>query len=213
MAEIALRGTALLFDLQMETARNLLRTQSRTAALFGVPDCSDLFRLGDDRARRIFSTSAEQMLNSARQARETVFEVQRQIGRLAEQQTIGIAEEVRDQMQQMSRHTEAGLQEIKQIAVHEADRAEDLVDYAASQAQQGRERPQGELGFDVGRDEGSGQHNEASAQPREHGPNGGDAANEAANAAREGEGNAQNEAHVPPEATPRETRERNRARR
>ena len=87
------------------------------------------------------------------------------------------------------------------------------LNYAASQAQQGRERPQGEMGFDEGRDEGSGQHNEASAQPREHGPNGGDAANEAANAAREGEGNAQNEAHVPPEATPRETRERNRARR
>jgi hypothetical protein len=212
MAEVALRGTALLFDLQMETARNILRTQSRTAALFGVPDCSDLFRLGDDRARRIFATSAEQMLNSARQARETVFEVQRQLGRLAEQQTLGIAEEVREQIEQMGRHTEKGLQEIKQIAVHEADRAEDVVDYAMRN-QPGQEREQGEMRFDEGRHEGPRNEPEASAQPHERGPNGGAAANEAANAAPEGEGNAQNEPNVPHEQAARETRERNRARR
>jgi hypothetical protein len=206
MAELALRGTALLFDLQMESARNMLRTQSRTAALFGVPDCSDMFRLGDDRARRIFTASAEQMLNSARQARETVFEVQRQLGRLAEQQTIGIAEEVRDQIEQMSRHTEEGLQEIKQIAIHEADRAEDVVDYATH----AQERQQGEMRLDEGRQEGP--RNEAMAHPREHGSNGGGAANEAANLTAEGEG-AQNEANVPHEPTPREARERNRARR
>ena len=47
MAEVALRGTALLFDLQMETARNVFRTQARTAAMLGVPDCSDLFEIGE----------------------------------------------------------------------------------------------------------------------------------------------------------------------
>ena len=211
MAELALRGTALLFDLQMETARNIMRTQSRTAALFGVPDCSDLFRLGDDRARRIFTASAEQMLNSARQARETVFEVQRQLGRLAEQQTIGIAEEVRDQIEQMSRHTEEGLQEIREIAIHEADRAEDVADYAL-RGQPGQGRKQGEMRFDAGRFEGQGPRNEASTQPREHGPNGG-GANEAANAGVEGEGNAPSEPNVPHETAARENRERNRARR
>jgi hypothetical protein len=124
MAEVALRGTALLFDLQMETARNLLRTQARTAAMLGVPDCSDFFEIGDERARRLFSMGAEQVLNTARQARETVSEMQRQFGRIAEQQTIGMTEEVRDQIAQISRQTEEGLQEIREIAASEADQVE-----------------------------------------------------------------------------------------
>ncbi|HJU21900.1 MAG TPA: hypothetical protein VJ891_05275, partial [Casimicrobiaceae bacterium] len=53
MAEVAVRGTALLWDVQMETARNLWRTQARTAAMFGVPDCSQFFHFEDDRARRL----------------------------------------------------------------------------------------------------------------------------------------------------------------
>ena len=127
MAEVALRGTALFWDLQMETARNVGRPQARTAAMLGIPDCSALFHVGDDRARRLFTTSAEQMLNSARQARETVVEMQRQMGRLAEQQTIGLAEEVRDQIEQIGRHTEQGLQQIRQIAASEADHVEGFV--------------------------------------------------------------------------------------
>jgi hypothetical protein len=127
MAEVALRGTALLWDLQMETARNVWRTQARTAAMLGIPDCSALFHVGDDRARRLFTTSTEQMLNSARQARDTVVEMQRQMGRLAEQQTIGLTEEVRDQIEQISRHTEQGLQQIREIAASEADHVEGYV--------------------------------------------------------------------------------------
>jgi len=124
MAEVALRGTALLWDLQMETARNLWRTQARAAALLGIPDCSGLFNVDDDRARRLFTTSAEQILDSARQTRETVVEMQRQFGRLAEQQTIGITEEVRDQIEQVGRHTEQGLQQIRQMTASETDQVE-----------------------------------------------------------------------------------------
>jgi hypothetical protein len=199
MAEVALRGTALLWDLQMETARNILRTQARTAALLGAPDCSELFRLGDDRARRIFAASAEQVLNSARQARETVFAVQRQIGRLAEQQTIGIAEEVREQIEQISRHTEEGLQEIEQITTSEADRAEDLVDYALRGE---HEQNRSHFAEPAGQEHPSMQH--------AAGRNGQGAANEAANAAGETEANAENGMS---DAAQRETRERGRARR
>ena len=124
MAEVALRGTALLWDLQMETARNMWRTQARAAALLGIPDCSGLFNVDDDRARRLFTTSAEQILDSARQTRETVVEMQRQFGRLAEQQTIGITEEVRDQIEQVGRHTEQGLQQIRQMTASETDQIE-----------------------------------------------------------------------------------------
>jgi len=208
MAEVALRGTALLFDLQMETARNMMRTQARTAALLGAPDYSELFRLGDDRARRLFAASAEQMLNSARQARETVFEVQRQIGRLAEQQTIDIAEEMREQIEQMTRHTEAGLQEIKQIASSEADRAQDLVDDAMHgerhmQGGEGEERVQNE-GAATSRGEGQGFEHVA-------GHNGQRAANEAPNV--EGETNVEPSPANVNEPAHREARERGRARR
>jgi hypothetical protein len=153
MAEVALRGTALLWDLQMETARNLWRTQARTAAMLGIPDCSALFQVGDDRARRLFTTSAEQMLNSARQARETVSEMQRQMGRLAAQQTIGLTEEVRDQIEQIGRHTEEGLQQIKQIAASEADYVERFVQSARDDndqrgEQQAQQREQSDMGSD-----------------------------------------------------------------
>jgi hypothetical protein len=138
MAEVALRATALLWDLQMETARNLWRTQARTAAMLGIPDCSALFEVGDDRALRLFTTGAEQVLSSARHARETVVEMQRQMGRLAEQQTIGLTAEVRDQIEQISRQAEQGLQQIKQIAASEADQVQDFV---RSTQKQNDERP------------------------------------------------------------------------
>ena len=205
MAEVALRGTALLFDLQMETARNIMRTQARTAALLGAPDYSELFRLGDDRARRLFAASAEQMLSPARQARETVFEVQRQIGRLAEQQTIGIAEEMRHQMQQMTRHTEAGLQEIKQVAASEADHAQDLADYAMhdeQRSQQAEGEPYAQ--HEAGRGEVT--------QGIEHvAHNGQRAANEAPNV--EAETNVESQLTSGNEPAHREARERGRARR
>ena len=124
MAEVALRGTALLWDLQMETARNLWRTQARTAAMLGVPDCSDLFDIGNPRARRLFGMGTEQMLNTARQARETIAEMQRQLGRIAEEQTIGITEDVRERIAEVSRHTEQGLQEIRGVAASQRDLAE-----------------------------------------------------------------------------------------
>lgn len=172
MAEVALRGTALLWDLQMETARNLWRTQARTAALLGIPDCSDLFNIGDDRARRLFSASAEQVLNSARQARETVVEMQRQLGRIAEQQTIGITEEVRDQIQQMGRHTEQGLQEIKQMAASEANHVEGIAQHAANQAddtaQQGEPETSAGQGREAGEEPNGANEGRASRETRRH---------------------------------------------
>ncbi len=122
VADVALRGTALLWDLQMETMRSLWRTQARTAAMLGAPDYSELLHIGDDSARRIFSATAEQVLNSARQARDAVVEVQREIGRLAQQHTIGIAEEMRERIEQMGRETQQSLQEFKHMAISQTER-------------------------------------------------------------------------------------------
>jgi len=164
VTEVALRGAALLWDLQTEAARNLWRAQARTAAMLGVPDFSGLFHVGDDRARNLFTTSAEQVLNSARNARETVVEVQRQIGRLAEQHTIGLTEEVRDNIQQIGRRTEQGLQEIKQMAVQQADQV-------SNDMREGQQRGNG--GDEAGRDEQQGSdeqtRNQAGRQGQEAG--------------------------------------------
>jgi hypothetical protein len=208
MAEVALRGTALLFDLQMETARSFMHTQARTAALFGAPDYSQLFRLGDDRARRLFAAGAEQMLSSVRQARETLFEVQREIGRLAEQQTIGIAEEMRERMEEMTRHTEEGLQEIKQVSVAEGDHVEDVLG-EAMRGDDGARGAEGEQGAPEPGADAS--HSERHAQGLEHIGNHDSrrAANEAPGAESATNPESTTSGNEPP---PRE-RERGRARR
>jgi hypothetical protein len=210
MAEVALRGTALLWDLQMETARNMWRTQARTAAMLGIPDCSDLFQIGDDRARRLFTTSAEQMLHSARQARETVVEMQRQIGRLAEQQTIGITEEVRDQIEEIGRRTEQGLQQIKEITASEADQAEDL---SQQSADYGDGAPQQDDQSRTRTETSSEQANADQWEPRfePSGSTSNGATQEAGDAANAGEENAPDVGR--PQRETRRGEERSRARR
>lgn len=136
MAEIALRGTALLFDIQMEAARNMMQMQARTATALGAPDYSDLFRMADDRAKRLFSTGAEQILNSARQANETVAEMQRQIGRLMEQQTVEITEEMRQGIEELGRHTQEGLQQVRQVIEQEAEEAQRAMRHTGNGEQQ-----------------------------------------------------------------------------
>jgi hypothetical protein len=69
--------------------------------------------------------------------------MQRQMERLAEQQTIGLTAEVRDQIEQISRQTEEGLQQIKQIAASEADQVEDFVRSTQAQNDE-RPRPHAE---------------------------------------------------------------------
>ena len=136
-AEIALRGTALLWDLQLEAVRNMWHAQARSAAMLGVPDYSHLFFVADERARRVFSTGAEQLFTTARHATETLSEVQHELGRLVEEQTIGITEEIRQRIEELGRRTEEGIEEIHRLArqnVGEAKRAMEETVAAASAA-------------------------------------------------------------------------------
>src|SRR6266498_2714141 len=84
MTELALRGTAVLFDIQMSAVRSLWQMQARNCAAFGAPDYSDLLRFTDTGAKWLISTGVEQILTSARQASDAITEVQRQFGRLVE---------------------------------------------------------------------------------------------------------------------------------
>ena len=145
IAEIAIRSTALLFDFQMQAARDLLEMQARSASVLGIPDCSSLFSAADERARRLFSEGADELVNTTRRATETAAEVNRQIGRLVEVQTVGIAEQVRHGIDQLGRHTEQGLQQARSLVeqgVEEIQRA--AQETQRQSAQQGAEQPSGE---------------------------------------------------------------------
>ena len=164
--EIAARGTALLWDLQMEAARNVLHAQARAGALLGMPDFSNLFSIADDRAKRVFSTSAEQVISTTRQAGETLSEVQRQLGRLAEQQTIGITEEIRNGIDELGKQTQTRLEQIKNLTVEQVEESRRALEEAnaeraaeqqrneqqrAEQQRSPEQQPPAESGLIVGR--------------------------------------------------------------
>jgi len=126
VAEIAIRSTALMFDFQMQAARQFMEMQARSAAAFGMPDCSSLFSTADERARRLFSESADELVNTTRRASESVAEMNRHIGRLVEKQTVEMAEQMRQGIDQLGRHTEQSLQQARTLVeqgVNEMERA------------------------------------------------------------------------------------------
>jgi len=139
MAEIAIRGAALLFDIQMQAARDLMEMQARSASVLGIPDCSSLFKAADDRARRLFSGSADELVNTTRRATETVNEVNRQLGRLVERQAVEIAEQMRQGIDQLGRHAEQGLQQARHLVEKEVDELERTAQQAKKQP--GQEAP------------------------------------------------------------------------
>jgi hypothetical protein len=120
MTEIALRGTALLWDLQADTARNLLEMQANGARLFGVPDFSRIFHIGTGTDKGMFSMTVDQALSQLRQINDTVNEVQWQLEQAAERQTQGFAERLQESIEELGRRSQEGLDEIRRIAKQEA---------------------------------------------------------------------------------------------
>ena len=131
MTEIALRGTALLWDLQADAARNLLETQARSATMLGAPDLSQVFQAGEGQGKGMFSTTIDQALNSLRQINDTISEVQWQLTRMAEQQAVVLTERIQRNVQQLSRRSQQGLEEIRRLAEEEAQEIEDTARDAA----------------------------------------------------------------------------------
>ncbi len=132
--DLALRSAGLLIDFQLQTARDLLELQARGAALFGAPDCSSLFNAADDRTRRLFSEGAEHVAQVTRRANETMAQVNRQIGRLVEQQAVGMAEQMRQGIEQLGRHTEQGLQQARSLVEQGLDQIERSAETARREA-------------------------------------------------------------------------------
>ena len=116
MAELAVRGTTALFDIQLTALRGLWQLQARSAAAFGAPDYSDLLRSTENGTQRLLSTSAEQVLTSARQAADAITEMQSQFGRLIEQSAHQLTDEIQHGIEEISQRAQEGLHVVKEMA-------------------------------------------------------------------------------------------------
>jgi hypothetical protein len=147
MADIALRGTAVLFSIQLDAVRSLFEIQARSAAAFGVPDYSGLFRSTDGGASRLLAIGTDQMLSSARQANETISEMQRQFGRLIERRSQELSEEMRQSIEELNQRARESLEQVKQMVQEGADEAEGYRQQGSQQTQQAGQR--GEEGSQI----------------------------------------------------------------
>lgn len=120
---IAMRGVGQLYDMQVAAARIMLQTQASAACAFGWPDFSGLFKIADDRAKRVFSAGTEQILHLAEQANQATSEVQRQVGRMLEFHTVNAAENWQHGLEELGAQAEESLEELKELARQQAEEA------------------------------------------------------------------------------------------
>jgi hypothetical protein len=114
VAELWLRGAGVLFDLQTETMRNLLRVQSQSAASYGAPDFSSFFGEVDDRAKRIFSTGADQMGKLFRRWNQ-IAEAQCELGRTLMSQTGVVVDNMRSGIEDVDRKAQEELEQVRRF--------------------------------------------------------------------------------------------------
>lgn len=172
---VALRSMGQLYDINLAATRTVLQAQARTAAAFGWPDYSDLFSVADDRIKRVFSTGTEQLLETAQHAQETLGEVQRQVGRLVECQTVNLAENWQRGIEELGTQTEQSLSQLSEVTRRQVDEleqaTEQLGEAARENIRQGGEqfRQQAREGAEQGREatERAGQAGERASQEGE----------------------------------------------
>jgi hypothetical protein len=116
LAELAIRGTSVLLDIQLAALRNAWQLQARSAAAFGVPDYSDFLRQAESGTQNLMSASAEQMLASARQASHAIDELRDQFGQIVEQGTMQLSDEIRHGIEEMGQRAAEGIQTVKNLA-------------------------------------------------------------------------------------------------
>lgn len=124
VAALALRGVGQVYDMNLAATRVLLQTQARAASAFGFPDWSGLFDSVDDRARNVFSTSAEQLLQTAQRAKEAAADLQRQVGRVVETQAATVAETLQHGLEELGTQASEGLNQLVETARQQAEEAE-----------------------------------------------------------------------------------------
>jgi len=158
VAAVALRGMGQFYDINLAATRAVLQAHARTVAALGWPDYSDLFTVADDRIKRVFSTGTEQLLETAQHAQETLGEVQRQVGRLVECQTVNLAENWQRGIEELGTQTEQSLSQLSEATRRQVDEleqaTEQLGEAARENIRQGGEqfRQQAREGYEQGRE-------------------------------------------------------------
>lgn len=126
LTALALRGLGQVYDMNLSATRVLLQTHARAASVLGWPDWSEMFHQVDDRARHVFASGAEQLMQTAQRANEAAADLQRQVGRVVETQAVTIAENLQQGLEELGTQTSEGLRHLSETARQQADEAERL---------------------------------------------------------------------------------------
>ena len=121
MTATTLRGFGQLYDMEAASARIFMRAQARAFSAMGFTDYSHLFELPDDRAKRLFSTATDTLLQSNRPANRTAGEIQRHLGQLWEQQTMDLTEAWQTGLQELQHQATESLDDLKELVRQQAD--------------------------------------------------------------------------------------------
>lgn len=116
-----LRGLGQIYDMQAATMRAMLRTQTRAASAFGLPDYSRLFEIGDERALHLYSSATENLVSFVNHADGSLTEIPSQICRLLEQQAIDITERWKYGLEELQQQASESMQELKELSRQQAE--------------------------------------------------------------------------------------------
>ncbi|MGE5386507.1 MAG: hypothetical protein ACM3SV_11550 [Betaproteobacteria bacterium] len=136
ISAIAMRGFGQFYDLQAAAARMVFQSQARAASAFGLPDYSHLFQFTDERAKRAFSSTTEQLLNTAEQTKGTFQDVQREVGKLMEVQAVSVAENWQQSLQELSAQAEEHMNQLKELARQQAEQAKQATESLSEAARE-----------------------------------------------------------------------------
>lgn len=117
----ALRGMGQFYDMQAATARLMLRAQVRAASAFGLPDYSRIFDIEDERARHLFSSATENLVNFVGQEEEILNEVPSQVFRLMEKQAIDATERWKHGLEELEHQATESVEELRELSRRQAE--------------------------------------------------------------------------------------------
>lgn len=116
-----LRGLGQFYDMQAATARLMLRAQVRAASAFGLPDYSRIFDVEDERARHLFSSATENLVNFVGQEEEILNEVPSQVFRLMEKQAIDATERWKTGLEELEHQATESVEELRELSRRQAE--------------------------------------------------------------------------------------------
>jgi gas vesicle protein len=146
LAEIMLQGAARVLDIQAAGARTFLQYQAKSAAMFGAPDWSELFKSSSESNGRFFETTADQALNYMCQTSEAISAIQTDMVRLIEEQTEELSEQMQQGLKEASERIQAGIEEGRRMTQETTTEVRRGLREGEEAVEQGREEQAGEKG-------------------------------------------------------------------